>query len=102
MRSVKLPCVCVGLLVAIVVTGCATPSSVEKVRTSLLSQLRQNAEAQKANLTAMEQRLKLQEERYKGLEQRIEQVAKIPRDLEAAVAAVNIMPEGLTVSEDGE
>lgn len=82
MRYAKLPFVCV--VAALAITGCAMKTDLDSLKSELT-----------AKLSAMEQRLgkmesdnQLAAERYKGLDQRLEQIAKIPRDLEATVAAV--------------
>jgi len=87
-----------GLLAvgAVVVTGCATPQDVEKLRADLLTQMTQNDRAQQDRLQALQDRLKKAESndeavlgRFQSLEKRVEQVAQIPSELEAAVRAVN-------------
>jgi len=87
--------ICATVLTALVAVGCVSPGQLEKLKTELTAQIAQSEKAQQAGVTALKERIgkiesnqQLQAERHKGLEERTEQVAKIPRELEAAVAAV--------------
>ncbi|MFW6162922.1 MAG: hypothetical protein ACODAJ_09145 [Planctomycetota bacterium] len=79
---------------AIVLTGCATPQDVEEVRADLRAQIAQGNQAQQDRLRAIQAQLdkletsqQAQSQRLQSLESRVEEVAKIPGDLEGAVKA---------------
>ena len=80
---------------AVVVTGCASPQDIEKLRADLLAQMAQQDRSQQDRVTAVQERIgkieathELQVRRIDGVEKRVEEVAEIPSNLEAAVNAV--------------
>jgi septal ring factor EnvC (AmiA/AmiB activator) len=77
-----------------VVTGCATPQDLEKVRTDLRAEITRSDKAQEERLRAIQAQIgkvesnqQLQAQRLQGFESRLNEVAKIPSDLEGAVKA---------------
>jgi len=80
MRSVKLLLAGVGVLVTMVVAGCATPAALEETKKSLLAQMQKNDEVQKAKVAALE-------EKIKGLKKLVEQATALPGQLDAKMSA---------------
>lgn len=84
-----------GLAVGVVVlTGCATPQDLETLRADLKAQIAQSNQGQQDRLRAIQAQIEkvesnqqLQTQRIQGMETRLEEVAKIPSDLEGAVKA---------------
>ena len=80
---------------AIIVTGCAKPQDLEKLRADLLAQIAQQDRSQQDRVRLVQDKVgkletndERQVQRIEAAEKRVEEVAKIPSNLEAAVNAV--------------
>ena len=91
MSSVSKLLACAALAVGITLAGCATPSDVQKVRTSLLGEMQQNNQAQQARIAQLEGKLSKVEADHRAFlaqSQGLEERVKRAEGLESDVAAV--------------